>query len=150
MKFRDSVRLLFLNFSSTFNTIIPQTLIHKQKTLGLSPSSCNWILDFLTNSRETVRIPDITSSGIIIIINTVHQGAQNTFCWPTTAQLYSQTPTLSSSQMTQQWWEHLEAWCRANSLCIYVKKNEDDDHGCPEHCQEPSYPPLHNTRGTHQ
>ncbi len=54
---RDShVRLLFLDFSSAFNTIIPQTLVHKLEALGLSPALCNWVLDFLTNRRQTVRI----------------------------------------------------------------------------------------------
>lgn len=48
------VRLLFMDFSSAFNTIIPQRLIHKLKTLGLSYSLCNWVLDFLTNRRQTV------------------------------------------------------------------------------------------------
>ncbi len=36
---RDSyVRLLFLDFSSAFTTIIPQTLVHKLEALGLSPA----------------------------------------------------------------------------------------------------------------
>ncbi|KAL0159498.1 hypothetical protein M9458_043223, partial [Cirrhinus mrigala] len=43
---KDSyVRMLFINFSSTFNTIIPQQLIHKLNLLGLNTSLCNWILD---------------------------------------------------------------------------------------------------------
>lgn len=64
---RDSyVRLLFLDFSSAFNTIIPQTLVHKLEALGLSPALCNWVLDFLTNRRQTVRIHSITSSPIIL------------------------------------------------------------------------------------
>ncbi len=50
------MRLLFLDFSSAFNTIIPQTLVHKLEALGLSPALCNWVLDFLTNRRQTVRI----------------------------------------------------------------------------------------------
>ncbi len=42
------VRMLFIDFSSAFNTIIPQQLIHKPNLLGLITSLCNWILDFLT------------------------------------------------------------------------------------------------------
>ncbi len=64
---RDSyVRLLFLDFSSAFNTIIPQTLVHNLEALVLSPALCNWVLDFLTNRRQTVRIHSITSSPIIL------------------------------------------------------------------------------------
>ncbi|KAL0199314.1 hypothetical protein M9458_007854 [Cirrhinus mrigala] len=46
---KDSyVRMLFIDFSSAFNTIIPQQLINKLNLLGLNTSLCNWILDFLT------------------------------------------------------------------------------------------------------
>ncbi|KAK3526466.1 hypothetical protein QTP70_028680 [Hemibagrus guttatus] len=43
------VRMLFIDFSSAFNTIIPQHLIEKLSLLGLNTSLCNWILDFLTD-----------------------------------------------------------------------------------------------------
>jgi hypothetical protein len=36
--------MLFIDYSSAFNTIVPSKL----KTLGLNTSLCNWILDFLT------------------------------------------------------------------------------------------------------
>ena len=42
------VRMLFIDYSSAFNTIVPTKLIPKQRTLGLNTSLCNWILDFLT------------------------------------------------------------------------------------------------------
>ncbi|KAK2891549.1 hypothetical protein Q8A73_017214 [Channa argus] len=42
------VRMLFIDFSSAFNTIIPQHFIEKLSILGLNTSLCNWILDFLT------------------------------------------------------------------------------------------------------
>ncbi|KAK3518713.1 hypothetical protein QTP70_008919 [Hemibagrus guttatus] len=50
------VRMLFINFSSAFNTIIPQHLIEKLSLLGLNTSLCNWILDFLTVRPQSVRI----------------------------------------------------------------------------------------------
>ncbi|KAK3564752.1 hypothetical protein QTP86_024965, partial [Hemibagrus guttatus] len=41
---KDSyVRMLFIDFSSAFNTIIPQHLIDKLSPLGLNTSLCNWI-----------------------------------------------------------------------------------------------------------
>ncbi len=40
------VRMLFIDFSSAFNIIIPQQLIDKWNLLGLKNSLCNWILDF--------------------------------------------------------------------------------------------------------
>ena len=42
------VRMLFIDYSSAFNTIVPIKLISKLRTLGLITSLCNWILDFLT------------------------------------------------------------------------------------------------------
>ncbi len=54
---KDSyVRMLFIDFSSAFNTIIPQQLINKLNLLGLNNSLCNWILDFLTGRPQSVRV----------------------------------------------------------------------------------------------
>eukprot|EP00061_Rhincodon_typus_P011116 g35904.t1 len=50
------VKLLLINYSSTFNTIIPSRLISKLRDLGLSSTLCNWILRFLTHRPQSVRI----------------------------------------------------------------------------------------------
>ncbi|XP_037537292.1 signal peptide peptidase-like 2 [Nematolebias whitei] len=62
------VRMLFIDFSSAFNTIIPQQLIWKLDSLGLNTSLCNWLLDFLTGRPQAVRVGSNTSS--IITLNT--------------------------------------------------------------------------------
>ncbi|KAL0161226.1 hypothetical protein M9458_044951 [Cirrhinus mrigala] len=54
--------MLFIDFSSAFNTIIPQQLIHKLNLLGLNTSLCNWILDFLTGRPQSVCVGRNTSS----------------------------------------------------------------------------------------
>ncbi|KAK2899445.1 hypothetical protein Q8A73_012574 [Channa argus] len=60
---KDSyVRMLFIDFSSAFNTIIPQHLTEKLSILGLNTSLCNWILDFLTGRPQSVRIGNNISS----------------------------------------------------------------------------------------
>ncbi|KAK3520087.1 hypothetical protein QTP70_013046 [Hemibagrus guttatus] len=60
---KDSyVQMLFIDFSSAVNTIIPQHLIEKLSLLGLNTSLCNWILDFLTGRPQSVRIGNSTSS----------------------------------------------------------------------------------------
>ncbi|KAI5098276.1 gastrula zinc finger protein XlCGF28.1-like [Silurus meridionalis] len=52
---KDSyVRMLFIDFSSAFNTIIPQHLIEKLNLLGLNTSLCNWILDTLTGRLYSI------------------------------------------------------------------------------------------------
>eukprot|EP00061_Rhincodon_typus_P003712 g20780.t1 len=50
------VRLLLINYSSTFKTIIPFSLISKLHDLGLSSALCNWILNFLTHTPQPVKI----------------------------------------------------------------------------------------------
>ena len=45
------VGMLFIDYSSAFNTIVSSKLITKQRTLRLNVSLCNWILDFLTGPR---------------------------------------------------------------------------------------------------
>ena len=56
------VRMLFIDYSSAFNTIVPSKLITKLRTLRLNISLCNWILDFLTGCPQVVRVGNNTSS----------------------------------------------------------------------------------------
>ncbi len=56
------VIMLFIDFSSAFNTIIPQQLINKLNLLGLKNSLCNWILDFTTGRPQSVRVGHNPSS----------------------------------------------------------------------------------------
>ncbi len=66
-------RMLFIDFSSSFNIVIPSKLISKLIDLGIIPSLCNWTLDFLTNRPQSVRISNHTSS--VLTLNTgVPQG----------------------------------------------------------------------------
>ena len=59
-------RMLFVDFSSAFNTIIPGILVEKLTRLGFPASTCAWILDFLTNRPQTVRIGPYCSSTITL------------------------------------------------------------------------------------
>ncbi|KAM7374814.1 hypothetical protein PAMP_007451 [Pampus punctatissimus] len=64
---KDSyVRMLFLDFSSAFNTIIPQQLIQKLDNLGLNVSLRNWLLDFLTGRPQVVRVGSNASNTITL------------------------------------------------------------------------------------
>ena len=54
-KRKTYVRMLFIDYSSAFNTIVLYKLITKSKTLGLNTSLCNWILDFLMGFPQPVR-----------------------------------------------------------------------------------------------
>ena len=62
------VRMLFIDYSSAFNTIVPSKLVIKLETLGLDPALCNWILDFLTGRPQVVRVGNNIST--LLILNT--------------------------------------------------------------------------------
>ena len=59
-------RMLFVDFSSAFNTVIPTKLIAKLGDLGFNTSMCNWILDFLTNRPQNVRSGSNCSTSITL------------------------------------------------------------------------------------
>ncbi|MCI4377091.1 hypothetical protein PGIGA_G00199510 [Pangasianodon gigas] len=64
------IRMLFIDYSSAFNTVIPHKLAHKLFALGLHPTLCDWLLDFLTGRPQSVRIGKRTSDIIITNIGT--------------------------------------------------------------------------------
>ncbi len=103
---KDSyVRMLFIDFSSAFNTIIPQQLINKLNLLGLNNSLCNWILDFLTRRPQSVSAttPRALPHWAQVPHKAVCSARCSSHCWPTTALPSSAPTTSSSSLMTQQW-----------------------------------------------
>ena len=59
------VRMLFIDYSSAFSTIIPSRLVSKLVDLELNISLCKWIFDFLTGRPQVVRIGDRTSATVI-------------------------------------------------------------------------------------
>ena len=58
--------MLFIDYSSAFNTIVPSKLITKLRTLRLNTSLCNWILDFLMGHPQVVRVGKNTSPTLIL------------------------------------------------------------------------------------
>ena len=60
--------MLLIDYSSAFNTIVPLTLINMLRILGRNTSLCNWILDFLPDRLQVVRVGNNTSS--MLILNT--------------------------------------------------------------------------------
>ena len=65
------MRMLFIDYSSAFNTIVPSKL----ETLGLEPALCNWVLDFLTGRPQVVRVGNNISSPLILNTGAPHKGA---------------------------------------------------------------------------
>jgi len=55
------VRLLFIDYSLAFNTIIPSKLTSKLLNLGLNSLLCNWIQDILLHRSQVVEVGWFTS-----------------------------------------------------------------------------------------
>ncbi len=104
------VRMLFVDYSSAFNTIVPATLVAKLQTLGLNRSLCSWIMDFLTVRSQVVRMGNNTSSPLILNTGApqgyiwAHTSAHScTPCTHTTVQQHTAPMSSSNLQMTQRW-----------------------------------------------
>lgn len=53
---KSYLRVLFVNFSSAFNTIIPDILMTKLKQLAVPDHICKWIRSFLIDWRQQVKL----------------------------------------------------------------------------------------------
>lgn len=69
------IRLLFIDCSAAFNTIMPTKLGFKLRDLGLGLSICALVYDFLSGRHQTVRLGKTHSS--TLILNT---GTPQGFC----------------------------------------------------------------------
>ncbi len=58
------VRILFVDFSSAFNTIIPDTLQNKLTQLSVPTSICQWITSFLIDRQQLVRLGKFSSAPV--------------------------------------------------------------------------------------
>ncbi len=56
------VRILFVDFSSAFNTFVPSLLQPKLTQLSVPASVCQWITSFLTDRQQLVRLGKFSSS----------------------------------------------------------------------------------------
>lgn len=57
----STVRITFFDFSSAFNTIQPSLLQSKMENAGVHHGMVNWIIDYLSNRPQYVRMQDCVS-----------------------------------------------------------------------------------------
>ncbi len=139
---KDSyVRLLFIDFSSAFNTIIPQQLTHKLVQLGLNTSLCNWLLDFLTGRPQAVRVGINTSSTItlntgaprgcvlspLLFTLLTHDCTSSHNLFIKFADDMTVVGLISNRDETNYRSEvsHLAGWCSDNNLSLNVEKMKE-------------------------
>ena len=59
---KSYVRVLYIDFSSAFNTIVPQFLIEKlHNVMKVNPYLSLWICDFMTNRLQRIRLGEVVS-----------------------------------------------------------------------------------------
>ncbi len=136
------VRLLFIDYSSAFNTIVPTKLAVKLSDLGLNTSLCDWIQDFLTARPQVVKVGQFTSNSI-----TLNVGApQGCVLSPLLYSLYTHDCVSSHSSTSIVKFaddtvvlglvsnndeaaylhevERLTSWCQDNCLSLNVSKTK--------------------------
>ncbi len=137
------VRLLFTDYSSAFNTIVPSKLASKLTDLGLNSSLCDWIQDFLTGRPQVVKVGQFTSNSI-----TLNVGApQGCVLSPLLYSLYTHDCVSSHSSTSIIKFaddtvvlglisnndetayldevERLTSWCQDNCLSLNVSKTKE-------------------------
>lgn len=58
--------MLFIDYNSAFNTIVPSKLVTQLRALGRNPSLSNWVLEFLMGRPQVVRVGNNTSATLIL------------------------------------------------------------------------------------
>ena len=135
------VRILYIDFSSAFNTIQPHILANKLIDLQVDPHLILWLVDFLVNRSQRVRYQHAISDSKVI-----NTGApQGTVLAPVLFTLYT-NDMLSSSSLSNLYKysddsaltdfseseEHFDKqvqevylWCQENYLELNVKKTKE-------------------------
>ncbi|KAI5614135.1 hypothetical protein C0J50_3856 [Silurus asotus] len=137
------VRMLFIDFSSAFNRIIPQHLIEKLNLLGLNASLCNLILDFLTGRPQSVRIGNSISSTTtlgtgapqgcvlspllftLLTRNCVAMHSSNHIIKFADDMIVVGLISKNDESAYREEVQRLTAWCGANNLSLNVDKTKE-------------------------
>ena len=145
-------RLLFIDYSSAFNTIIPQKLYNKLIDMGVDPPLCQWLLDFLSDRPQSVRVGSSESMSLTLNVG-APQGCVLSPClfslftndcvsnhesvkmikFSDDTTLEGLIATKDSDKLPIQDPEHeyrnevknLEEWCRENNLELNVDKTKE-------------------------
>ncbi|KAK1795636.1 hypothetical protein P4O66_001129 [Electrophorus voltai] len=153
------VKMLFVDYSSAFNTIIPSLLTTKLEALGLHTSLCDWISNFLTDRPQPVQVGNCVSSTLTLST----RAPQGCVLSPLLYSLYTYDCTATSSSTIivkfaddtvvmglisdnderayLEEIKHLENWCQENNFLLNVSKTKDLIVDCIKK-QERHYQPV--------
>ncbi|KAI5613412.1 gastrula zinc finger protein XlCGF28.1-like [Silurus asotus] len=119
-------KMLFVDYSSPFNTIIPSTLTSKLEVLGLSLLLCQWISKFLTDRPQAIR--GCVQSPLLYSLYTYDCAA--TYNSTTIIRFADDTVEgglISNNNETAYLQEvkNPERWCQENNLLLNVSKTKE-------------------------
>ena len=124
-------RILFVDFSSAFNSIIPDILLNKLTQLSVPPSSVSG--SPASDRQQRVRLGNShlgPSPSALVLLRVVYSPHCSSHCTPTTAPLntlcqapevYRRTPQSSASSRTEK--SLLTDWRLKSSCCLVHHNN---------------------------
>lgn len=142
----NCVRMLFIDYSSAFNTVVPDLLMEKMLKLNLPTSLCSWIKDFLVDRPQVVKLGKHISSQLVVSI-WVPQGyvlspllyslytCDCTPCFSTNILIKFADGTIIVGSFTRgdkkyyrEEVANLVEWCGANNLSLNTGKTKELIH----------------------
>ncbi len=128
------VRMLFVDFSSALNTVIPSKLTTKLGDLGINTSLCNWIMDFLTNRPQHVRSGHTCSTTITrntgvqqgCVLSPILYSLYTYYCRPVHGSniKFADDTTVIGLIRDNDETAYRAAWCADNNLLLNTKTKE--------------------------
>ncbi|KAK3549510.1 hypothetical protein QTP86_002481 [Hemibagrus guttatus] len=100
-------RILFVDFSSAFNTIIPDLLQTKLMEISVPTPICQWITNFLTVRQQQVRLGKLTSGSLTI---STFLALLRDACYPHYSSHCTQTTTLLQTPLSSFLSLHYGHW----------------------------------------
>ena len=141
---RSYARILFLDFSSAFNTIAPQKLYDKLlRDLQVNELMCRWLLDFLLERPQVVRLQSRTSGSLVLntgapqgcvlspLLFTLFTNDCRSSNESVVLVKFSDDTTLSglitdnNEMMYREEVERMVSWCENNNLILNVSKTKE-------------------------
>ncbi len=152
-------RILYVDFRSALNTIMPDLLSDKLTQLSVPTSICQWISSFLTDRQQLVRLGKLTSRTLTIstgapqgcVLSPLFFSLYTNDCtskvWSSSVKLlkFAYDTTViglikdGDKSAYKQEVELLAVWCSLNNLELNTQ-NFGDDSGLQE--EPPCSPPL--------
>ncbi|KAK0148991.1 RNA-directed DNA polymerase from mobile element jockey [Merluccius polli] len=133
-KGKSAVRIMFLDFSSAFNTIQPPRLSDKLLQMDVDAHLVSWIADYLTERPQFVRLKDCLSDTGTVLSPVLFTLYTSDFCYNTESchmQKFSDDTAIvgcirdGQEEEYRSLVEDFVKWCRLNNLHLNTAKTKE-------------------------